>query len=155
MGELGAIKQETIILEFEEDKIEDKPEIGLDKPLHGPSMGVFCTNSPLRLEVILIIGRQKAILSSQIALFSSENTFSSFLRTAGGDLTSTENCKEKMKKKKTENRNEKMRKYGNETLERNQKVTFGRTYSETLNVSFSLWLPLLKFNQYLDLANLI
>ena len=64
---------------------EYKPEVGLDKALNGPSMGVFGTNHPLRLKAMLII---------LIKFSSNKNTLSSFFRTAGGDLISTENCKE-------------------------------------------------------------
>ena len=76
---------------------EDKPEVGLDKSFHGPSMGVFSTNHPLRLEALII--EQQAMSSSQIEndFSSNENTLSSFFRTAGGDLISTENCKEGMR----------------------------------------------------------
>ena len=60
-------------------------------------MSVFCTNHPLRLEVLII--EQQAMSSSQIEndFSSGENTLSSFFRTAGGDLISTENCKEGMR----------------------------------------------------------
>lgn len=72
--------------------LEDKPEVGLDKALNGPSMGVFGTNHPLRLKEMLIILIK---LGKKSDLFSSnKKTLSSFFRTAGGDLISTENCKE-------------------------------------------------------------
>ena len=70
-----------------------KPKVGLHHPLDRAAMSIFGTNRPLNLEktieehslkIDIKYGENKIFLKRQ-------KTFSSFFRTAGGDLISTEN----------------------------------------------------------------